>query len=279
MLALSYASLLFQSPGPSQAPTIIITTHFGFLTVFQSPGPSQAPTICNFPINVDNIFQSPGPSQAPTRLSPEYRPTETISIPRALAGPDPRLRRHSTDSHSYFNPQGPRRPRRFYTAKNANQQIISIPRALAGPDIPAAPMSPTIRDFNPQGPRRPRHQRNVCYDIHLCISIPRALAGPDWRHMPRSTARAIFQSPGPSQAPTRLPVCWIRICKGFQSPGPSQAPTGGTCQEVQPGLYFNPQGPRRPRQQSSPIFLLTPPFFSTKRQFPLRHPSLLPLSS
>ena len=83
------------------------------------------------------------------------------------------------DQYCYFNPQGPRRPRRGVGWKKRIFGAISIPRALAGPDAARA-AGPSHRGyFNPQGPRRPRHLDSFC---------------PAWYY--------IFQSPGPSQAPT-----------------------------------------------------------------------------
>ena len=128
-------NLLFQSPGPSQAPTqitVIAATpaipisipralagpdsarsslHLGSGT-FQSPGPSQAPTSPHsYYTNICSKFQSPGPSQAPTLMNTRLWIISHISIPRALAGPDNRVA---------TIPLGTR--------------VISIPRALAGPD-------------------------------------------------------------------------------------------------------------------------------------------------
>ena len=81
---------------------------------------------------------------------------EIISIPRALAGPDWKVRR-SRALMIYFNPQGPRRPRHNHVPHLAISFEISIPRALAGPD----------------------GQRHVLLQQLRDISIPRALAGPD----------------------------------------------------------------------------------------------------
>ena len=178
------------------------------------------------------------------------------------------------------------------------------------------------RHFNPQGPRRPR-RRSGGLRIYPCgISIPRALAGPDYYFVRFRCRFRVFQSPGPSQAPTRDSLKLLPFSV-FQSPGPSQAPTyhvignNTTTQFQSPGpsqaptaaqtsvncwpLYFNPQGPRRPRRESLinidmmiiisipralagpdsnlPQFSSSHPyFFQQNVNFPSTVPSLLPLS-
>ena len=93
--------------GPDELRKLILCPHW----IFQSPGPSQAPTGQSQRRNPGGIFQSPGPSQAPTEERTGNNSEFVISIPRALAGPDPSGRRRLS-TICYFNPQGPRRPRR-----------------------------------------------------------------------------------------------------------------------------------------------------------------------
>ena len=80
----------------------------------------------------------------------------------------------------YFNPQGPRGPRRIPAGWVVLFSFISIHKALAGLDELILSHYGWQRYFNPQGPRGPR--RNPAgWMVWLCdISIHKALAGLDY---------------------------------------------------------------------------------------------------
>ena len=128
---------------------------------FQSPGPSQAPTFIQSILHIhQNHFNPQGPRR-PRRREDSILLVIDISIPRALAGPDNRggsvqtaAKRFQSPGPSqaptpylffilfpskYFNPQGPRRPRRWGRWRDRRR-----------PEY-----------FNPQGPRRPRRHSTL----------------------------------------------------------------------------------------------------------------------
>ena len=101
----------------------------------------------------------------------------------------------------YFNPQGPRGPRRipnilepvirkFQSTRPSRASTdlagyvpafgwISIHKALAGLDEDVPALKPQAPDFNPQGPRGPRQVKTFGEDGLERISIHKALAGLD----------------------------------------------------------------------------------------------------
>ena len=169
---------IFQSPGPSQAPTLR-TLEIDHPYLFQSPGPSQAPTLTITLVAVKYFISIPRALAGPDADHRLCRGVHgEISIPRALAGPDPEV---SALAYTYtlFQSPGPSQAPTSAAFEIYQNWDISIPRALAGPD--------TVPDADPSTPG---------------ISIPRALAGPDMVAFSDFSIFYIFQSPGPSQAPT-----------------------------------------------------------------------------
>ena len=75
-------------PRALAGPDLDANSYYWSLLTFQSPGPSQAPTLEKRIFANSGGFQSPGPSQAPTIWDSVKHTIEDISIPRALAGPD-----------------------------------------------------------------------------------------------------------------------------------------------------------------------------------------------
>ena len=102
---------IFQSTRPSRASTAgeyIQRWGYPYFNPQGPRGPRQR-RVCDYIL--DGRFQSTRPSRASTMVVKSYEDNDTISIHKALAGLD-----HTgciyPESGNYFNPQGPRGPRR-----------------------------------------------------------------------------------------------------------------------------------------------------------------------
>ena len=116
-----------------------------FPCLFQSTRPSRASTVMAVNLSTQKRFQSTRPSRASTPGLWCHSGNAGISIHKALAGLDA-LCNSCVKKYAYFNPQGPRGPRRIHICCN--------------------PMM--MCHFNPQGPRGPRR---VYFPALLSISV------------------------------------------------------------------------------------------------------------
>ena len=238
---------VFQSPGPSQAPTnveMIRETlqqdfnpqgprrprrYLGLIKKLSCrisiPGPSQAPTNINSRSGAIPIFQSPGPSQAPTPLvgdrdigSYHFNPQGPRRPRRGASW------RRSLDLWN-FNPQGPRRPRHMWASRVVETEEFQSPGPSQAPTVSPNRMGHVPSHFNPQGPRRPRLPAHPFYEkFHGHFNpqgprrprpnIPAAFKTLELISIPRALA-----GPDPGRRST------LTTTRPFQSPGPSQAPT------------------------------------------------------
>ena len=123
----------FQSTRPSRASTASRQWTGLVLQDFNPQGP-RGPRPCPAsPSLASHRFQSTRPSRASTLMTFFTIMLTEISIHKALAGLDlkaPGLKMTTT----YFNPQGPRGPRRCWVLRCRYALTISIHKALAGLD-------------------------------------------------------------------------------------------------------------------------------------------------
>ena len=147
-----------------------------------------------------------------------------------------------------FNPQGPRGPRHNAATIYQSKLSISIHKALAGLDSPRVNPPDCTMYFNPQGPRGPRRLKLKDGKI-LGHFNPQGPRGP--RRLQAISLLSVwrFQSTRPSRASTNRNgyseiLLQISIHKALAG------------LDLQYGAleffhnYFNPQGPRGPRQKS-----------------------------
>ena len=169
----------FQSTRPSRASTHLFQMIFQYCTISIHKALAGLDLLLSAQRTPVATFQSTRPSRASTlnSISVIHVPVG-ISIHKALAGLDRLLKRQQLMQLN-FNPQGPRGPRRFWTAVSS------------GP-----------HDFNPQGPRGPRPRWIYVSMCYQCISIHKALAGLDQFPFPVYSVIIQFQSTRPSRAST-----------------------------------------------------------------------------
>ena len=192
--------MIFQSTRPSRASTCPGRHTDSKTGDFNPQGPRGPRRINEVGELTAFTFQSTRPSRASTRDCMAGRRAMGISIHKALAGLDacaalgalpPRISIHKALAGldffhaspfvniNYFNPQGPRGPRRgelkclfqFLRFQSTRPSRASTLDGLTG--------QLASSDFNPQGPRGPRRTGRAPWYSATAISIHKALAGLD----------------------------------------------------------------------------------------------------
>ena len=129
----SEPGLNFNPQGP-RGPRPSCHSQLFLLWIFQSTRPSRASTRKITDTSAIDRFQSTRPSRASTSASCLMFGQLQISIHKALAGLDVHKLASPNTSGVYFNPQGPRGPRRQPPQLHDKFCQISIHKALAGLD-------------------------------------------------------------------------------------------------------------------------------------------------
>ena len=124
-----------------------------------------------------------------------------ISIHKALAGLDMGGRAGGLPA-DYFNPQGPRGPRRHISLGPGRRLSISIHKALAGLDCTIPPSSFYPPQFQSTRPSRASTSSSISFLYSSTDFNPQGPRGPRPSYLPLAQEQRRFQSTRPSRAST-----------------------------------------------------------------------------